>query len=156
MKPGELATIAALIRNQRQAALGTLHDGAPFVSLVAYAAMPDFSGFLLHLSALSPHTRHLHADPRASLLISEPDDGRDDPQTLARITLTGSAMPIPREHEDYAAARACYLDRLPAARMWFDFPDFTLFRFMPAGARYVGGFARACTLTPEHLRRASL
>ncbi len=151
----ELATVAALMRNQRQAALGTLADGAPFVSLVAFAAEPDFSGVLLHLSGLSPHTRHLHVDSRASLLIAEPDDGRDDPQTLARISLVGSVMPILRDHADFTAARARYLDRLPAARMWFDFPDFTLFRFMPTEARYVGGFARAYTLTPERLRQAS-
>ena len=155
MKSDELATIAALIRSQRQAALGTLADGAPFVSLVAYATEPDFGGFLLHLSRLSPHTRHLHADPCSSLLITEPDDGRDDPQTLARITLVGNTEPVSRDHVNYATARARYLDRLPAAALWFDFPDFMLFRFVPAEARYVGGFARAYMLTAEHLRQAA-
>lgn len=155
MKSEELAVVATLIRNQRSSALGTLADGAPFVSLVAYAAEPRFDGFLLHLSGLSPHTKHLRADARTSLLISEQDDERDDPQTLARITLVGSAAPTPRDHVDYMLARARYLERLPAAQMWFDFPDFTLFRFVPTEARYVGGFARAYTLTPEHLRQAS-
>ena len=54
-----------------------------------------------------------------------------------------------------AAARACYLARLPAAAPLFDFPDFALFRFVPSEARYIGGFARAYTLTPEHLRQAA-
>jgi hypothetical protein len=44
---------------------------------------------------------------------------------------------------------------LPAATQLFDFPDFTLFRFIPSEARYIGGFARAYTLTPEQLRAAS-
>jgi putative heme iron utilization protein len=121
--------------------------------MVAYAAEPDFGGFLLHLSLLAPHTRHLLADARASLLIYEPDDGREDVQTLARITLVGTAAPVPEAAQ--AAARELYLARLPAATPLFDFPDFSLFRLAPDEARYVGGFARAFTLTAEHLRQAS-
>ncbi|HEX9371172.1 MAG TPA: pyridoxamine 5'-phosphate oxidase family protein [Roseiflexaceae bacterium] len=159
----ELAIVANLICGQRQAALGTLRDpstgseqnGAPFVSMVAYAAEPDFGGFLLHLSRLAPHTRHLLAAPQAALLICEPDDGREDVQTLARITLAGPAAPIAAGSPEHAAARARYLARLPAAAPLFDFPDFALFRLAPAEARYVGGFARAYTLTPEHLRQAA-
>ena len=153
MKAEELAIVASLIRGQRHGALGTLRDGAPFVSMVAYTAEPDFGGLLLHLSRLAPHTRHLVADPRASLLICEPDDGRADVQTLARITLVGAAMPI--SQEEHAAAREHYLARLPAAAPLFDFPDFSLFRLAPQEARYVGGFARAYTLTPAHLRQAA-
>ena len=155
MKREELAMIGTLIRQQRQAALGTLHEQAPFVSMVAYAAEPDFGGVLLHLSRLAPHTKHLLAVPAASLLICEGDDGRDDVQTLARITLTGEARPLDPTSAEYAPARACYLARLPAAEMLFSFPDFLLFRFVPREARYVGGFARAYTLTPDDLRSAA-
>jgi heme iron utilization protein len=151
----ELATIATLIRSQRVAALGTLRDDGPFVSMVAYAAEPDFSGLLLHLSRLAAHTRQLLAAPQSSLLICERDDGRDDVQTLARITLAGAATPIPAASAAYADARACYLARLPTATPLFDFPDFILFRFIPSEARYIGGFALAYTLTPEQLRRAT-
>ena len=87
------------------------------------------------------------------LLICEPDDGREDVQTLARITLSGAATPIPPE--EHAQARERYLARLPAAAPLFDFPDFGLFRLVPQEARYVGGFARAYTLTPAHLRQAA-
>ena len=61
MNTEELSVIAALIRSQRVAALGTLRDDCPFVSMVAYAAEPDFGGLLLHLSRLAAHTRHLLA-----------------------------------------------------------------------------------------------
>jgi putative heme iron utilization protein len=155
MKPAELAIIATLIRGQRQAALGTLRDDAPFVSMVAYAAEPDFSGFLLHLSRLAPHTQHLLAHPQAALLICESDDGRDDVQTLARITLIGATVPVPAASAEYLTARERYLARLPAAAPLFDFPDFALFRLVPSEARYIGGFARAYTLTAEHLRQAA-
>ena len=155
MNAEELAIIAALIRSQRVAALGTLRAEGPFASMVAYAAEPDFGGMLLHLSRLAPHTRHLLAQPQAALLIHERDDGRDDPQTLARITLSGAATPVAAESAAYADARACYLERLPASAPLFDFPDFVLFRFVPSEARYIGGFGRAYTLTAEHLRRAA-
>lgn len=151
----ELPLVAALLRGQRQGALGTLSGGAPFVSLVAFAAEPGFGGVLLHLSGLAPHTRHLQADQRASLLVAEPDDGRADVQTLARITLSGRVAPLPRGTPEYDAGRALYLAKLPAAAMLFDLGDFGLFRLVPEGARYVGGFARAYTLTPEQLRQAA-
>lgn len=155
MLTDELHAVAALLRGQRQAALGTLADGAPAVSMVAFAAEPSFGGVLLHLSGLAAHTRQLLAEPRCSLLIAEPDDGRDDVQTLARLTLSCRAAAIPRDTPEYDAARATYLARLPAAELLFGFGDFGLFRLVPDGARYVGGFARAYTLTPEHLRQAA-
>jgi heme iron utilization protein len=155
MNAEELATIAVLIRSQRVAALGTLRNDGPFVSMVAYAAEPDFGGMLLHLSRLAAHTRQLLASPQSSLLICEPDDGRDDVQTLARITLVGVAAPIPAPSAGYATARACYLACLPAATPLFDFPDFALFRFVPSEARYIGSFARIYTLAPEQLRKAA-
>src|SRR4051812_46983856 len=101
MKPDEFSIIANLIRDQRQGALGTLEEGAPFVSMVAYAAEPHFDGFLLHLSQLSPHTKHIMIDPRTSLLICEQDDGRDDVQTLARVTLVGNTTLIAQNDPDY-------------------------------------------------------
>ena len=155
MQTEELTSIAMLIRSQRIAALGTLREDGPFVSMVAYAAESDFGGLLLHLSWLATHTKQLLAAPQSSVLIHEHDDEPDDPQTLARITLVGTATPIPAASAAYAAARACYLARLPAAAPLFDFPDFALFRFVPNEARYVGGFARAFTLTIEQLQQAS-
>lgn len=149
--------IVQLIRTHRQAALATVDgDGMPFAAMVAYAYEPASGGVLLHLSTLAAHTRHLLANPRAALLIAEQDDGRDDVQTLARITLTGSAQVVALDDPAYAAARACYLERLPAAAMLFGFGDFSLFRLMPERARYVGGFARAYTLTALQLRELML
>lgn len=156
MKPEEQIELAKLLRGQRQAALGTLGEGGPFVSMVAYAVEPGLAGFLLHLSGLAAHTRRLRAEPRASLLVCEPDGPQvEDVQTLARVTLTGLVVPILPDAPDYTVARVRYLARLPAAAPLFDLPDFTLFRLTPSEARYVGGFARAATLTPEQLREAA-
>lgn len=152
MKPDDLRIVASLLRAERIAALATLRDGGPFASMVAFAPEADFSGFLMHLSALSPHTRHLAADSRASLLITEHDDGREDPQTLARITLIGQVAQLARDAAEYRVACDLYGARLPASAMLFDFADFSMFRLVPSEARFVGGFARAYTLNTAQLK----
>ena len=84
-------SLAEMIRSSRVAGLGTLRDGAPLVSMVAYLPEDDFSAFYIHVSRLAQHTKAILADPRVGLLISESDDGRADPQTLARISILGEA-----------------------------------------------------------------
>ncbi|MEJ2653175.1 MAG: pyridoxamine 5'-phosphate oxidase family protein [Gammaproteobacteria bacterium] len=135
--------MVCLIRANRWAALATVGQGAPFASMVAYAVVPDLSRFVLHLSRLAPHTRNLFDDPRAALVISEPDDGRDDPQTLARVTIMGGVTAVDKAAADYADLRALYTARLPESPQRFEFADFSLFCLVPEDVRYVGGFGKA-------------
>lgn len=149
MNAADREALRALVEGGRQAALGTLEQGAPFVSMVLYALerRPGrVPSFLIYVSRLSPHTAHLGADSRASLLIMRPDSGEEDPQALARATFQAAAAPLPTDDPGYLAARAAYLARLPQQEYLFSFPDFTLFRIEPANARYVGGFAKAFSL----------
>lgn len=155
MEPVILTQVASLIRAQRWAALATLSEGMPFGSMVAYVSEAGFQGFLLHLSRLAAHTRHLHANPQACLVIGEQDDGRDDPQTLARLSIEGQVAVLPREDPRYHAARDLYLAKLPESSPLFDFSDFSLYRLIPHRARYVGGFARAYTLDAAQLAAAA-
>ncbi len=150
-----LEAVAGLVRGCRWVALATVGNDTPLATQVAWDPDPDLAGGLLHLSRLAAHTRHLLADPRAALSLSTIDDGREDPQTLARVTLEGQALPIEREAKDWDELRSRYLARFPAARQWFDFADFTLFQFTASRARYVGGFANAHTLRVEDLRDAA-
>ena len=155
MTKKEQRLLADLIRGHRWAALATLaKDAGPEASWVAYAFDNDFSSFLLHLSQLSSHTKNLIRDARASLAISE-SENEGDPQELARVTLQGQVMFIPREAADHQALAKRYLQRLPEAERLFGFGDFMLFRFMPERARFIGGFARAYTLDIEALRDAA-
>ena len=151
-----LNAVTALLRNQRWATLATVSESMPFASQVAFVCEPGFDSCLLHLSRLAAHTRNLLTDGNASLSIGEPDDGREDPQTLARISLQCRAEPISRDDTaKWTAAQRLYLQRLPAARRTFGFADFVLFRLQVRSARYVGGFADAHTLTPQQLEHAS-
>ncbi len=147
-----LAGCTSLIRQQRWAALATVDDtGAAAASMVAYALYGE--GLLLHLSRLAAHTRHLLARPTCSLVISESDTGENaDPQTLARVSLSGGVVPLEPEGREFGSARLAYLRRLPEAEMRFGFADFLLFRFTPEQSRYVGGFAKAVTFSAAELR----
>lgn len=154
MQADDHQNLRDLILGSRQAALGTLDSGAPFVSMVLYATMapPGLPpGFLIHVSRLSAHTRQMLDDPRTSLLIMRPDTGVGDPQALPRITLQTVARPIPADDPAHPAARATYLARLPQQEYLFGFPDFALFQLEARSARYVGGFARAFSLDIRQL-----
>ena len=146
MKTEHRRRLRELVRAQRWAALATVERGEPLASMVAYALMPDASGFLLHLSRLAPHTRNLLKAGRASLAISQNDPGEGDPQTLERVSLLGPVQPVVRDGRDYVSLRACYLERLPTAEPLFEFSDFVLFWVIVEEARYVGGFAQAFNL----------
>lgn len=142
-----------LLRSQRTAALGTLHDGEPLVSMVLFAPWPDFSAFLIYTSRLSAHTGDLLAHPQASLLVSETDSGQKDPQTLARLTLRVQAAPLPGDDPAFGEARRLYLAKYPDSVQLFGLGDFSFFRLIPGAGRFVAGFARAFNLQPAALRR---
>jgi len=147
----ERALLHELVGGQRQAALATLHAGAPAVSMVAYA-LDGAGGLLLHLSALAQHTSDLRASPRAALLICQPDSGTGNPQLLHRVSIDGVIQEIERGTAEYEAAKAAYLARLPDATITFSLGDFALFRVVPAGGRFVAGFARAYDVAADDLR----
>ena len=135
-------SLARLMRTQRVAALGTIHNGAPLVSMVLYAASSDFASFYIHVSRLAQHTQGLIEDPRVSLMIAEADTGAKDPQTLARVSVRGEASEIPSAAADHQMAKLIYLEKFPGAAFNFGLGDFSLYRIRPHAARYVGGFGK--------------
>jgi nitroimidazol reductase NimA-like FMN-containing flavoprotein (pyridoxamine 5'-phosphate oxidase superfamily) len=147
--------LARLLRSTRIAALGTLHEGEPNLAMVAYAFAEDFSAFYIHVSKLGKHTTDMERDPHVSLLITETDDRRPDPQTLARLSIRGTAEVLPRTEPGYAQIKKLYLMRFPEAEQLFSLGDFNLWRITPRGGRFVAGFGRAFNLGPETLAKVS-
>ena len=147
--------LAEMIRSSRVAGLGTLRDGAPLVSMVAYLPEDDFSVFYIHVSQLAQHTRAMLTDSRVGLLISEADDGRADPQTLARISILGAAEQVATDDPGYSEIRSRYISRFPQSAPLFGFGDFGLCQIVPKYARFVAGFAQAFNLTPDALKRVA-
>lgn len=148
--------LAQLIRDTRIAALATLRDDAPLVSMVAFVASEDFSSFYVFVSRLAQHTVDMQKDKRVSLLISETDDGRTDPQTLARVSIRGAAELIETGEPGYTPLKAQYLARFPESEKMFELSDFNFWRIVPKGGRYVAGFAKAYNITPETLQKVSV
>jgi heme iron utilization protein len=130
-------TLAHLGHTGTLATLSRRHPGHPFASVMPYA-LDDAGRPLLLISAMAMHTQNLEADPRASLLVTQPGwDG--DPLAAGRLTLMGDARRVP--DADAAAARDRYLARHERARYWVDFEDFGFWRLEVADLYFVGGFA---------------
>lgn len=147
--------LAQIIRNTRVAALGTLRDEAPHVSMVPFVTVEDFSDFYIHVSRLAQHTMDMQKDKRVSLLITETDDGRVDPQTLARISIRGSAALMQNGEPGYTLIKNLYIERFPASVPVFKLADFGLWRIKPKGGRFIANLAKAYNITPESLQKVS-
>lgn len=147
---------ARLLLGNRWAALSTLGGDGPSGSMVAYAPQPDLSAVLLFLSGLSEHTGNLVRAPRVALVVSEADPGTGDPQTLARLSISGTAEIVERTAPDFDAVWQTYVDRLPDAAPRIVLGDFWLVRVLISEARYVGGFAKAGTISAKALSSAAL
>ena len=76
MTESAAAQLKQLLRQRSVAALGTLHAGAPYVSMVPYAIAHDGSGLIIHVSRLSSHTKDMRTDPRVRLLVMQEEGGR--------------------------------------------------------------------------------
>ncbi|MBE0670139.1 MAG: pyridoxamine 5'-phosphate oxidase family protein [Anaerolineales bacterium] len=148
--------LAHIIRTSRIASLSTLRDEAPQSSMVAFAAAGDFSAFYIHVSRLAQHTVDMQKNKHVSLLIVETDDGRADPQTLARVSIRGSAEQIQNGEPGYTPIKELYLARFPEAEQLFRLADFSFWRINPKGGRYVAGFAKAFNITPDTLKKVSV
>ena len=148
MTQSDVATVVGALCQQRSAALATVApDGAPNVGMVAFAIEPDGTSLILHVSTLAAHTRQLLQDPRVAVLLTAPDyPDIVDVQTLARLSIAGTAQVLNTADTRYEACRAAYLRRFPAAEMRFGFADFVLVRVVVASSRFVGGFAQAHTI----------
>lgn len=135
------------------AALGTLHEGAPFVSMVPLVPSPDGSGFLIHISRLASHTRDLAADPRVGLLFMAPlADDLEDPLALPRLSLQAEAEALPEA--DREAAAAVYVARFPSAELTLGLGDFAFYRIRPRSGRLILGFGRALSLEAPQILAA--
>ena len=145
---------ARLLAASRWAALAVVHDGAPAAAMTSYALAPDGSALYVHLSQMALHTRALLEEPSAAFVVSQPDPGEGDPQALPRLSLSGVALALVPGTPEYEAGQDAYLGRFPGADERFALADFVLFRFEPAEARWVGGFARALRMTGEQLAEA--
>ncbi len=142
---------AELLLSCKIAALGTLDEGNPRVSMVPYAIVDHPLMFIVLASELAAHTRQMLENPRVALMIVEPETPAKLPHALARVTTNGMAAALSDDHPVFASARAAYIARFPSMANLFELRDFSLFSIRPAAMRFVGGFAQATTITSERI-----
>ena len=136
-------TLAHLGRTGTLATVSRRHAGHPFASVMPYALDADGRPLFL-ISSMAMHTQNLEADPRASLLILQPD-WSGDPLAAGRLTLMGEGRRL--DPGASGEARSAYLPLHPRARYWVDFDDFAFWRLDVIDAYFVGGFAAMDWLT---------
>jgi putative heme iron utilization protein len=124
---GRIGTLSTLSNKQ---------PGYPFGSVMPYG-LDDRGRPIFLVSTMAMHTQNLHADPRASLLVTQPD-ASGDPLGASRVTLLGNVERVPKE--DVAGARELYLARYANSRNWVDYEDFSFYRMAIVDIYYVGGF----------------
>ena len=144
--------MSTLLAKEPVAALATLHNGEPAVSMVPFAMLSSGIGFVVHVSRLATHTRDMLSNSAVALLITASLDRADSPLSLPRVSIRGKAHQCPPESARYREARGAYLAKLPDAQELFAFSDFSLFIIEPKSIRYVAGFGRAVSLTSERMR----
>jgi len=140
----------ALLESARTATLAVLdpETGGPYVSRIAFGRAPDGTCLAL-LSDLALHARALQADPRASLLVGEPQ-GKGDPLTHPRLTLRARAVAV-TDPAERARLRPIWLRLQPKSKLYVDFADFRFFRFEISYAYLNGGFGKAYALDEKDL-----
>ncbi len=118
--------------------------GYPFGSVVPYVLDHEACPVML-ISRLAEHTKNLAADPRVSLLIHQNNEGGEDVQAQARVTLLGKAelvadsLTMEPRYERYFPATAGYRTQL----------DFEFWRIVPVTLRAIAGFAKVHWVSRE-------
>jgi heme iron utilization protein len=110
--------------------------GFPFGSVMPYG-LDNRGRPIFLISTMAMHTQNLQPDPRASLLVTQPD-ATGDPLGASRVTLLGNVLPVPET--DLVESRKLYLDRHANSKYWVDFKDFSFYRMDVVDVYYVGGF----------------
>jgi putative heme iron utilization protein len=149
MEPAQALALRSLLETQQVAALATLHKGEPAVSMVPYALLRQGQGFVIHVSRLAAHTADMLSNPAVGLLVTAPPAASTSPQELPRASVQGKAQQWVHDSPAYAQARALYLSRFPQSEETFSFADFSLFVIAVHSVRFVGGFARASSVSAE-------
>jgi nitroimidazol reductase NimA-like FMN-containing flavoprotein (pyridoxamine 5'-phosphate oxidase superfamily) len=124
-------TLEGLLDRQLLAVLGTHREGAPYTSLVAFAATADLRHLLFATSRATRKWSNLVQDARASMLIDSRTNTERDFADAAAVTVQGMVEEV-GEHDraeflglflskhphlaDFTAAPSCALLRLKVER----------------------------------------
>jgi heme oxygenase (biliverdin-IX-beta and delta-forming) len=152
-EPSYAERARTLVHLGRIGSLSTLSQkrpGWPFGSVMPYGldqlGRPSFL-----ISTMAMHTQNIVGDPRASLLVTQPD-ASGNPLGAARVTLMGKTARVPEAEVNQV--RDLYLARYENAKYWVDFSDFAFYRMEVVDIYYVGGFGVMGWVAADEYARA--
>jgi heme iron utilization protein len=143
-------TLAHLGRTGSLSTLSRKQPGFPFGSVMPYA-LDQHGRPIFLISTMAMHTHNLLADPRASLLLTQPE-ASGDPLGASRVTLVGKVLAI--DKPEIAEARKLYLARYENSKYWVDYEDFSFYRMDVVDVYYVGGFGVMAWVPAEEYQHA--
>lgn len=141
-EPTHAERARTLVAGANRGILSTLSldpAGYPFGSVATYA-IDDAGRPIVFVSTMAEHTRNAAADPRASVIVTEPFPDGSDPLAAGRVTLIGDLLEV--GDDERPAVRDRYLAENPASAYYIDFGDFSFWRLEVRSVRYVGGYGR--------------
>ena len=145
---GVPARLAAIDRAQRHAALATAADGAPYLSLVAFALEQDGPAVLFATPRDSRKYRNLRANPRVSLLLDTRGERDRDYGSAEAITVVGSARVLRAGSSPWREAGRVLHVKHPALASFLGATTTALIRVDIEEAVHVGGFQRVTAWRP--------
>ena len=136
------------IRDQGYGVLSTFSltaSGYPFGSITPYIinAEGDIAIFISHLAE---HTQNIHANPKVSLTIFDPNDA-SNPTAGPRIT----CLAVATLTTDEMQLRENYLHQFPDAEMILTLPGFHFYLLRLVKIHLVAGFGQVKWLMPKQL-----
>lgn len=135
LKTAKAGTLSTILDDERT-------RGAPFGSPVPFALLEGANTVadtvVIVISNLAVHTKNLRADPRGSLLVSEPGH-EDDPWSGWRVTLVGRFRPLTPDSSAGKAALDAFRAQHPRAP---SLPGFVPWVLDVDATRFVAGFGK--------------
>ena len=130
--------------------LGTASaDGLPEASVAAALLAAD-GAFVIFVSGLAAHTRNLRENPRASVLLAEPETATTSALARRRLTFTCNAETVPRESTAHPELVTAFRAKFgPTIDVLAGLPDFQFVRLTPQRGRVVVGFGAAFEVDPR-------
>jgi len=126
-----------------------LNSGFPGGSVVGFSVDDDGRPVFV-FSGMSSHTMDILKDPRCSLTIADKNfKGAAD----GRVNLMGTCNRV-KDDDEINMVKEIYLQKHPGA-FWVNFGDFFFYRMEIEAIRFVGGFARAGSVTPKDYKNAA-
>jgi putative heme iron utilization protein len=142
--------IAELRGNLSTVCLATTNrEGIPEASVAATLLDAD-GAFIIYISGLAAHTRNLRENPRASVLLAEPETATTSALARRRLTFTCNAATVPRESTAHPELVTAFRAKFgPTIDVLAGLPDFQFVRLTPQRGRVVVGFGAAFEVDPR-------